>query len=262
MNDLNSSNMDLSVEDELGGTSKPDAQNKMSPALPDKYKGKSVDDIIVMHQNAEKKIAEQGTELGAIRRLITQPIPEKTRTEPVVERKPVTVDALVNDPDKAILDAVNSSPVVKKLDETNQRLNALDESVAYGKFTESHSTWQTDIQDPAFLAWVAKNPARTYLAQLADQRNYNAANDLWNMWDEFKEASTNASTDTREKKLEAVKVIRQGGSEPKTTGTIYSSQKLMDLRHKAYSGLDRAAEERWKEIQPDLIQAYKENRVR
>lgn len=260
MSELSSSDNDLSIEAELGGTSQPDTQDKVSPAVPAKYQGKSVDDIIAMHQNAERKIAEQGSELGAMRKLVMQPIPEKTT--PTIARTPVTVDALVNDPDKAILDAVNSSPVVKKLDETNQRLDALDESVAYGNFSEKHTTWQTDIQDPAFLAWVAKNPVRAHLAQLADQRNFNAANDLWNMWDEFKEASTPAKPDIREKKLEAAKVTRQGGAEPKTTGTIYSSQKLMDLRQKAWSGSDDAAAARWKEIQPDLIQAYKENRVR
>lgn len=259
MNDMNRSDNDLSLEAELDGSGQPPTEEKVVPAVPEKYKGKSVEDIIAMHQNAERKIAEQGNELGNIRKLVMTPIPEKTTP---IARTPVTVDSLVNDPDKAILDAVLSSPVVERLEQTNKRLDKLDESVAYEKFSEKHSNWQQDIADQDFLSWVAKNPVRQHLAQLADKHNYNAANDLWNMWDEFKEARAPAKTDTRKEKLEAVRTVRQGGEEPKTGGTIYSSQKLMDLRHKAYSGLDRAAEERWKEIQPDLIQAYKEDRVR
>src|SRR6478736_1826618 len=100
MNDLNSSDNDLSIEAELDGTSQQDAPGKVAHAVPDKYKGKSVDEIIAMHQNAERKIAEQGTELGAIRKLVMQPLPEKTNQHTVVERKPITVDSLVNDPDK------------------------------------------------------------------------------------------------------------------------------------------------------------------
>ena len=261
MSNESSSDMDLSVDDLESGISNTPTKEKSTPAVPEKYKGKTVEDIIAMHQNAERKLAEQGNELGNIRKLVMQPITEKT---PPPERAPVTVEKLVDDPDKAILDVVSHSPVAEGLDRTNQRLNALDEGIAFRDFSTKHKAWQSDITDQTFLDWVQKNPVRVALAGRADNRDFRAASNLWDMWDEHKDlvkTMANSKEEEKDQKLEAARTTRQGGTEPKATGTVYSSAKLMDLRRKAYSG-DRTAQDRWAEIQPDLIQAYKENRVK
>ena len=40
-----------------------------SSDIPDKYRGKSLDDIIKMHQEAEKLIGKQAQEVGEVRKL-------------------------------------------------------------------------------------------------------------------------------------------------------------------------------------------------
>ena len=38
--------------------------------IPEKYKGKSVKDIVRMHQEAERAIGKQGSEVGELRRIV------------------------------------------------------------------------------------------------------------------------------------------------------------------------------------------------
>ena len=64
------------------------------PELPDKYKGKSVADIVKMHQEAEKLIGRQANEVAEVRSLADQLI--KRQIQPT---QPVVADASVDDID-------------------------------------------------------------------------------------------------------------------------------------------------------------------
>lgn len=258
VNEVTSSDLDLALDDTGSADPVKETKESVVDTRPDKYKGKTVEDIIAMHMNAERKIADQGNEIGAYRKTIMQPAPTVDKTK---ERVPVTVDSLVNDPDKAILDAVNHSPVADRLEKQAQQLETLERDVAYRTFASQNPAWQSDITDQEFIGWVSKNPVRVHLATLADNRDFNAATNLWGLWQEHKEIVSATNTKKKEQKLVEARTTRTGATE--TPGdTIYSAAKLMALRHRAYSGEDRAAAERLNEIQPDLIQAYKEGRVR
>lgn len=260
MNDLNSSDLDLELDSVADGKGGGTTQTATS-TVPEKYKGKSVEDIIKMHENAERLIASQGNELGGYRRLVMQAPPVIADKTKPVERAPVTVDSLVNDPDKAILEAVSTSPVAKALETQTQRLNDLERSADYNAFNSDNPTWQADVQDPAFLAWVQKNPLRQQLAGAADQKNFKAAANLWDLWREHKELVGNVNQERKEQKFVEASTTRTGATE-QPAATVYSSAKLMELRMRAFSGDDHAAANRWREIQPDLIAAYKEGRVK
>ena len=56
--------------------------------LPEKYRGKSVKDIIAMHQNAEKLLGKQSSEVGELRKVVdnfiqTQTIAQQQKQAPV-----------------------------------------------------------------------------------------------------------------------------------------------------------------------------------
>src|SRR5882672_1471260 len=70
-----------------------------STTVPDKYAGKGVEDLIKMHQNAEKLISRQGQDVAQMRRLADQLLDlKKPTTQTTIEHQPVTVDQLLNDP--------------------------------------------------------------------------------------------------------------------------------------------------------------------
>jgi len=64
-------------------TQQPDNNNVAE--IPEKYKGKNLEDIVRMHQEAEKLIGRQAQEVGEVRRLaddlIKQSIAQKTQQE-------------------------------------------------------------------------------------------------------------------------------------------------------------------------------------
>ena len=53
-------------------------ETKPEDDLPEKYKGKSLKDIVLMHQEAEKLIGRQGSEVGELRKVVDDFI--KTQT--------------------------------------------------------------------------------------------------------------------------------------------------------------------------------------
>jgi len=81
--------------------------------VPDKYKGKSLEDIIAMHQNAEREIGRQANEVGTYRELVASlteakradDLSQADTTDKSVE---VTSDQLFDDPTKAIRSVVES----------------------------------------------------------------------------------------------------------------------------------------------------------
>ena len=48
----------------------PVVEEQEEEELPSKYKGKSIADIIRMHQEAEKTMGKQGSEVGELRRIV------------------------------------------------------------------------------------------------------------------------------------------------------------------------------------------------
>src|SRR5580698_10828950 len=106
-----------------------------STTVPDKYTGKSVEDLIKMHQHAERLISKQGQEVALVRRLADTLIDLKKPTpQTKEEHKPVTVDQLLNDPEKALHSAVNSSPLVQRTAEAEARVSRLESNIAQRTF--------------------------------------------------------------------------------------------------------------------------------
>ena len=60
------------------------------PDLPPRSRGKTADELIKMHQEAEKLIARQGQEVGEVRRLADELIKSQLTPKPKVEEaKPI-----------------------------------------------------------------------------------------------------------------------------------------------------------------------------
>lgn len=246
----------------------PTADPPAEPQIPDKYRGKSVADLIEMHQNAERRLSIQGNELGEMRRIADAVIgaaKPKDNARTVPERKPVTVDSLLSNPEHALTQTIEQSPVAQRADATAVRVDELEATIARNAFETRYPDAPADMQNPQFLEWVRKNRTRQGLAAQAYQGNYHAAAELWSLWDEVKGAQTPAVTPKPDAKaaVAAARVVRQGANEGAEPARIYSSAKLMALRERVQDG-DQAAVATWNNpaFQTSLIQAYAEGRVR
>lgn len=257
--------LDLELGPDAARGAEPAKQDDKTAEVPDKYRNKSVDDLIQMHQNAERALSQKANELGEIRRLADQLISIKpednTRKH---ERKPITAEALLDNPETALSQAVEHSTVATAQAHTASRVEALERQLSYGDFVRSHPNFQQDVKDPDFMEWVQKNPVRANLAQRADKYDFQAAKGLWDMWAEHKELLGSS------KKAKANETARQAGTvraAPATaqpgTGPVYSRAKLMELRLKAEDG-DAIARSKLEDpaFNARLVAAYAEGRVR
>lgn len=83
------------------------------PELPEKYQGKSIKDIVQMHQEAEKLLGRQSSEVGELRRIVDDFV--KTQLEaPSPQQKDEDLD-FFEDPDRYIEHKLSSHLRSKKL---------------------------------------------------------------------------------------------------------------------------------------------------
>lgn len=232
--------------------------------VPEKYKGKNVNDVIKMHMEAEKERSRLGNEVGTLRSMADQLLGlqrEKTQT-PREPRKPITVDELLANPEESLEKAIQENPEVTA---TKQELQRMRLEVAQSKFERDFPSYQEDIADPAFGEWIKANKARNALGISANSGDYEAASALWSMWEERKQDLAEIKTKKKEltKKAEKLGTLEGSGVTGLETEKIYSRVDLMELNRKALAG-DPEAKAKWNDptFQAERLKAYAEKRVR
>ena len=111
--------------------------------IPEKYAGKSLEDVIEMHQNAEKVLGKQGLEVGQQRKLIESLMSNQqqatTPTPPIEEPIPFE-DQFYANPADAVNLAIEKHPDVLRAKETrvkqNQALNTAQLDAAHPDYKE------------------------------------------------------------------------------------------------------------------------------
>lgn len=264
MTDLNAdvNDLDLEFKDVVKDSSDPQMQ-QIAEIIPEKYKGKSVDDLIGMHVNLEKVLARQGNEVGQLRKVVdsqtlalNKVIGNPTQTD--VKNPPVTAEALLNDPTATVNQVVQQNPAVSA---QGQRLNNLEQQVALNRFETANKSWKDDINDAEFQSWVLGSKIRSKLLMGLNSYNFEAGEELWELWTEHRGAKQ-ASEAARQGRVAAVSTIRGGAGEPQAKPTL-SRAKLAELQTRAASG-DPAAKAKWEdpEFQRMYLEAYSEKRIR
>jgi len=243
------------------------SETPASPTIPSKYQGKSVEDLISMHQNAERRLSQQGNELGEVRKLADQLIGVRTteNTKRVEVRKPVTVDDLLADPEKVLTSTIDAT-AGQRASAQEQRLNDLETNVAQTAFLTKYPSAGQDTNNPDFIEWIKKNPLRTQLATRAYHNDYNAATDLWSLWDEHKGETASGAAGARaaqRKQIVQNATTQRGGNSEGAPPKAYSRAKLMELRMQVADGVP-AAVARWNDekFQAGLIAAYAAGQVK
>ena len=232
-------------------------------ALPEKYRGKTVTEIVEMHRNAESELGRARNEIGTVRRLadelfgirradLVNPSPAKP------ERPKLTTDALFNDPDTAITNAIKADAEQRDW-AMQERTARLENELLLNRFEKKHPDYQDVMKDQAFSEWVQKSPYRANLAQGALQGNFAAADELFSLYGESRPAATPAPTPTT--RARQAGLVRGGGSTNAAAATSASSKKIWsraELIQMRISDPDKFDSLYVSEIAP----AYREKRVR
>lgn len=225
-----------------------------APKVPEKYKGKSLEEIVNMHQEAEKLIGRQAQEVGEVRRLadelLKQQLSQKKETPPQIENE---LD-FFEDPKLAVQKAVANHPDVLAAKQAARQMQQLQTQAALAK---KHPDFVQVVQDPEFAEWVKGSPMRVNMYALADaQYNFNAADELISTFKQIRGARKSEAVTTgqevRAKDMRAAAVDVGGTGE--SSKKVYRRADLIRLRM-----TDPA---RYEALQPEIMAAYSEGRVK
>ena len=99
--------------------------------LPPKYQGKSTAEIIRMHQEAEKLLGKQSSEVGELRKVVDDYIQAQLAEQaPQQQQEPDEEIDFFSEPDKAVARAIDNHPKIK---EAEQISNQYRQSTAMNK---------------------------------------------------------------------------------------------------------------------------------
>ena len=222
--------------------------------LPEKYKGKSAKEIALMHQEAEKLIGKQGSEVGELRKVVDDFI--KTQSLKEAKKEPEfedNSDDYFVDPKQAVKRAIDNHPAVKEAQEASL---AMKREQVLNKIGAKHPDFMNTVNDQSFQEWVASSRIRTEMFARAEaQFDFDAADELLSTWQErkgvAKQVADTAQID-RDNQLKAASVNSQGSSET-AAKKKYRRADIIKLM--------QTDPDRYDAMSSEIMAAYREGRV-
>ena len=231
-----------------------------APVVPDKFAGKTQEEIIESYQNLEKELGRKAQEVGELRKLSdsflqaelnrntqAQSTPKQTEEEPI---------DFFDDPNTAVNQAIENHPKFKEF----QRFQAQQAQAAAKTQLEAvHPDFADIVQDKGFQEWVQGSKIRMQMFQAADAYNFDAANELLSTWKDRaminKTKEVNQAEEAKRKDaLKAGKAESRTSSGSSGGGKTYRRADLIRLKMEDPM--------KYESMQDEIYAAYAEGRVK
>ena len=253
--EVNDSNVDTleAPEDPVESPEEEVAQEE--PSLPEKYQNKSLQEVVQMHQEAEKLLGKQSSEVGELRGVVDDYIQTQLKQQaPVQQQEEDDTDFFV-DPQAAVNRAIDNHP---KIQEANQVTQRYRKETALAELSKKHPEMDTILKDTKFAEWIKSSKIRTQLFVQADQQyDYDAADELLSLWKE--RASVAQQTVAVEKQARKQQVKSASTGNARGTG---QTQRKKQYRRADIIKLMKTDPERYAALSEEIFQAYAEGRVK
>ncbi len=247
---------DAQTQEELTASFEEPEGQPETPALPDKYQGKSIEEVVGMHQEAEKLIGKHSGEIGDLRKTVDQYILNQLNegNEKQREPEPEPVD-FFEDPDQAVNRAIESHPAVQQATQSAQQYK---KQTAMSALEQKHPDMREVLGDPKFGEWVQASPVRKQLFQQADQ-GYDAAmaDELLTLYKEranVAQQQVQVEQAARQQQVRAASTGAQGAGAGGGGKRVYRRADIIKLM--------KTDPDRYEALSPEIMQAYAEGRVR
>ena len=224
-----------------------------TPQIPEKYSGKSLEDIVKMHQEAEKLIGRQAQEVGEMRKLADQLIQQNLNKEQPVAKQETEID-FFEDPKTAVQKAVETHPDIIAAREAAQQFKKMQTQQL---LQQKHPDFAEVVGDGEFQEWVKASPIRLNMFAMADsQYDFQAADELLSTFKQIRGVKAKQTADAGKQ------VLKQNlkAASVDTGGTGESSAKV--YRRADLIRLKMTDPDRYEQLQPEIMKAYAEGRVR
>ena len=202
--------------------------------VPDKFKGKSKEEIAESYVNLEKEAGRRANEVGELRKLTDQILQQQVaqgaapqQNEQVNE---VGFDDFIDNPAAAVDQALANNPRLKALEENliNQRGLA-----AKAQILERHSDVDEIMASPEFQTWITETPTRSKLLQEAHaSQDVDLASDVFTMYKQTRQTATEEARVERDSiaKADLKKAAVETGTAPASTKPRYKRSDLIRLK--------------------------------
>jgi hypothetical protein len=221
--------------------------------LPEKYREKSLEEVVRMHQEAEKLIGKQAQEVGEVRKLADELLKQNLGSrQQQVEVEP-EVDFFEN-PQKAVQNTIDKHPDVLAARQAGMEFKRMQ---IQQKLVQDHPDYTQVVNDSEFQNWVKSSPIRLGLYAKADgEFDYDSANELLSTFKQLRgvkaKESEKASDATRTKSMKAAQVDVGGSGE--SSKRVYRRADLIRLK--------MTDPVRYESLNDEILAAYAEGRVR
>lgn len=220
---------------------------KPEDSTPERYRGKSPEEIMQMADELRTTVDRMGNELGELRNYRDQTLQQAAS----VDDKQESVD-FFEDPEKAVRRIVDEATAdIRKSYLQNS------EAVVRGRLDSEYPGWEETVKSNEFQNWVAESKHRVNMFVQANAADWDSANELLGTWQKIQgveKTAEKAATKAvdRDRKLRAVKTEKgSAGIDPRKI-----------LRRADLISLKRDNPDRYNELLPDIKRAYAEGRVR
>jgi hypothetical protein len=221
--------------------------------LPEKYRGKSLEEVAKMHQEVEKRLSIQGQEIGEVRKLADELIRQNLESKQQSAKKIEPEVDFFEDPQAAIQKAVDNHPDVQssKLAFANMQKMQIKQQLA-----STHPDFDEITKDQNFADWVKSSPVRMRLFAEADQGyDFDSANELLSTYKQIRGARAKQGEvlqeNNRQLSLRAAGVdVGGSGESSKKTYRAIDLQNLLNTNPDRYTAM-----------QDEIMRAYSEGRV-
>jgi hypothetical protein len=228
--------------------------------IPEKFAGKSTEELVEMYQNVEKMMGKQASEVGEQRKLIQSLMESQNRAAeatPNVEETVNFEDQFYSDPAEAVNKAIENHP---ELIEARQERKIQQQQHQVGVLEKAYPDWQDRVANKEFQDWVGSSEIRTEMFKKADS-DYRPdyAIELFDMFDKVnmidktKEVQKQ-ETAKRDKALKATLTETRSTSDSIGGKKVYRRADLINLQVTDPS--------RYASLADEIQSAYAEGRVK
>jgi len=251
------------LEDEVVEST--EAEEGQGSEVPEKFQGKSFDEVVDMYRNLEKEYGRKGNEIGELRKLTDEILQleiqqKRNNSERVTSKEEeLSDDDWFSSPKEATDKYLQKSSLAKEVEQLKEQLSSKDREQAHSAFVEKHPDYMDLAQESGFQEFVKESKYRTQLAQQADQYDYEAANELFDLYKSIRQpkgADVSEDSNKAEKQSQARKqaTLEGTGNRNKGTKKVYRRADLIKMKMQD--------PERYNTMQDDIMRAYQEGRVK
>jgi hypothetical protein len=244
------------VQQEVEVEAEVEQPQEEKPTIPEKYQTKSLEEVVQMHQEAEKLLGRQSSEVGELRKVVDDYItnqPQLTTPQQIVE--PEDDIDYFTDPQAAINRAIENHPQVKEAQLYSAQYR---KQTSLATLQSKHPDMQEILKDEKFADWIKASKIRTQLFVEADQQfNSEAADELFSLWKERRTVAQKTAQVEKQARKQQLKAANTGNARGSAEGTRRKIYRRADLIK-----LMRTDPERYQALSEEILRAYAEGRVK